>query len=207
MPSGLHWMLNLGSWAIFVNVIVGKLGTDVSAGNTAASQIMHLSFMPTIGLNIGVTALVGRHIGAKNIRRAKRVAYAGMTSACTYMTLMGLLFFIFRRPLIGMFSEDVAVIAAGSIILMYAALFQFSDSIAILSYGALKGAGDTKFPAIISFMVAWFVFLPLGWYLGREDVLGVHGAWLAATIYVWIISAVFFWRFVGESWRKIDIFR
>ncbi|GAG34546.1 unnamed protein product, partial [marine sediment metagenome] len=66
MPSGLHWMLNLGSWAVFVNVIVGKLGTDVSAGNTAASQIMHLSFMPTIGLNIGVTALVGRHIGAKN---------------------------------------------------------------------------------------------------------------------------------------------
>ncbi|GAG23549.1 unnamed protein product, partial [marine sediment metagenome] len=148
-----------------------------------------------------------RHIGAKNIRRAKRVAYAGMTSACTYMTLMGLLFFIFRRPLIGMFTHDAAVIAAGSVILMYAALFQFSDSIAILAYGALRGAGDTVFPAVVSFMLAWVFFLPMGLYLGREDVLGVHGAWIAATIYIWINAAIFFWRFAGESWRKIDIFR
>jgi MATE family multidrug resistance protein len=106
-----------------------------------------------------------------------------------------------------MFSHEPAVVRAGSIVLIYAAIFQFSDSIGILSYGALRGAGDTKFPAAASMAMIWFVFLPLGWYLGRKEVLGVHGAWLAATVHIWLTGAILFHRFVGERWRKIDIFR
>ncbi len=125
------------------------------------------------------------------------------------MTVMGASFFLFRRPLIGLFLADARpeVIAAGSISLCYIALFQFSDSIGILSAGALKGAGDTKYTAVVQILIAWLFFLPLVFYLGKPEVWGLHGAWLAATIYIWIYSALLFRRFVSEKWRKIDIFR
>jgi len=204
--AGLSWFLDVASWTIFMAWIVGRLGKEVLAGNNVASQIMHLSFMPAVGLNIGVTALVGRHVGEGDIQRAKRVTYIGMAFACAYMSVMGLIFFLLRRPLVAMFNDDPAVVAAGGVVLMYAALFQFSDSIGILSYGGLKGAGDTKWPAIVSAITAWLFFLPLGILLGRPGVLGLHGAWLAATVYIWVVDALFLWRFVSERWRRIDIF-
>ncbi len=207
VAAGLTYALDLGSWAIFIAAVVGRLGENVLAGNNAATQIMSLSFMPAIGLNIGVTALVGRHIGMGDIHGAKRRAYVSMAAAACYMTFMALLFLIFRRPLIELFSKDPEVVHAGMIILGYVALFQMADAIGILSSGALKGAGDTNFPVIAQGVLAWGFFLPVVFYLGRASVWGIHGAWLAATVYIWLYDIVLFVRFRGEKWRKIDIFR
>lgn len=209
VPSGVTFGLDLASWTIFMAWAIGRLGTDVLAGNNAASQIMHMSFMPAVGLNIGITALVGKHIGMQDIPGAKRRAYMGMVCACAYMTVMGILFFVFRRPLIGLFLSDPKpeIIAAGGISLGFIALFQFSDSIGILSAGALKGAGDTRFAAGVQIVTAWIFFLPLVYYLGKPEVWGLHGAWLSATVYIWVYDILLFWRFVSERWRKIDIFR
>jgi len=67
----------LASWAIFVGGVIGRLGEDALAGNAAASEFMHLSFMPAIGLNMGSrrwSAVIGRG----DYQAAKRRAYLGM---------------------------------------------------------------------------------------------------------------------------------
>jgi Na+-driven multidrug efflux pump len=189
-----------------VGGVIGRLGADALAGNNAATSFMQLSFMPAYGLSIGLTALVGRYIGRGDYRAAKRRAYLGMACACSYMTLMGVVFYIFRRPLIGLFRHEPAVIAAGSLILTYIPLFQFADAFGIVSAGALKGAGDTRFPAVAQIVFAWLFFLPLVFVLGNPRVGGLRGAWAAATIYIWVYDLVLLWRFVGERWRKINIF-
>ena len=205
--------LDLASWTIFISIVVGRLGQNVLAGNNAAGQLMHFSFMPAFGLGIGVTALVGRHIGMGDIPGAKRRAYVSMVLAGVYMTVAGIIFVVFRESLIGLFlsgatasADQRETLQAGGTILIYVALFQFADGIGILSAGALKGAGDTRFAALAQIVLAWFVFLPAVFYLGRPEVLGIHGAWLAATGYIWIYDAVLFWRFRSERWKKIDIF-
>jgi MATE family, multidrug efflux pump len=208
--SGIHWVIDIASWSIFISAVVARLGTDIAAGNSAAGNILHLSFMPTIGLNIGISALVGRHIGEKHIRRAKRVAYIGMGLAASYMGAMGTIFVLNRHSLIALFvkgGDGSGVISAGAVILCYGVLYQIVDGIGIIAYGALKGAGDTRFPAWCSAIVAWCFFVPAGLYFGRADVYGLHGAWISAVIYVWILDVVFFSRFVSERWRKINIFR
>ncbi len=205
--TGVNFFLDIGSWTLFVAWLMGRLGTDVLAGNGAASQIMRLSMMPAIGLNIGVAALVGKHVGMGDVAGAKRRAYTAMGIACAYMTLMGILFVIFRRNLIGLFSSNPDVLNAGSTILVYMALFQFIDAIGILSHGSLKGAGDTKFPAMVALITAWVFFLPAAWWFGRPEVYGIHGAWISAVIYIWIVDVILFWRFVGGKWQKMDIFK
>jgi len=207
LGAGVTFALDVASWSVFINALVGRLGTAYLAASTASSQIMRLSFMPTIGLNIGVTALVGRHIGRQDIPGAKRRAYLGMAAAASYMTLMAAIVVTFRGPLMQLFNDTPDVIRAGSVILLYAALFQFSDAIGILSGGALRGAGDTRFPAIVNSAVAFLFFLPLASVLGRPQVWGLHGCWIAATLYIWIIDVILFWRFASERWRKINIFK
>ncbi len=205
--SGVTMLLDIGSFAVFINFVVGRLGGAILAGNNAAMQLLHLAFVPAMGLNVGVTALVGRHIGEANLRRAKRAGYLGMGMAGGSALLFGLGFVLFRRPLIGLFSDDPATVRAGAMILSYMALFLISNALAMVSHGALKGAGDTKWPAIMWALVAWLFFVPLGLILGNRAVLGLHGAWIAATLYIWLLDLLLIRRFVSEKWRHIDIFR
>ena len=90
--------------------------------------------------------------------------------------------------------------------LILAAIFQAFDAIGIISYGALKGAGDTRVPAVLSVSLSWGLLLPLGYVLTYTAGLGYVGAWSAAAIYIAVIGPVMFWRFASEAWRKIDIF-
>ena len=62
------------------------------------------------------------------------------------------------------------------------------------------------FPAVAQIVFAWLFFLPLVFVLSSPSHGGLRGAWTAATIYIWVYDLVLFWRFVGERWRKINIF-
>ena len=55
-------------------------------------------------------------------------------------------------------------------------------------------------------IAAYFVFLPLAFLLARWLNWGAYGAWLGATIYIIVLSGVFFYRFYSEKWRHMNIF-
>lgn len=215
-PSGLNFMLDVASWAVFTNALLGPLGRNVLAANTAVHSITSLSFMPAVGMNKGVTVLVGQYIGRANIPAAKRMAYAGLKLSVAYMFLMGIAFFVLRYPLMSFFvPSDPKVAAAdraaiqhiGSTMLLLAAIFQAFDAVGIVMIGALRGAGDTRFSAIVGVALAWGVLLPLGWLLTYPAGLGYVGAWLAAAVQIALLGGILFWRFASEAWRKIDIFK
>ena len=204
-PAGLSLGMDAGSWAVFLALIIGKFGTDALAASAIVGQIMMGSFMPTIGLSIAVTALVGQWIGRGNVERAKARYKAALMIGVTYMTVMGVLFVIFRHPLVSLFRSEPEVVALGGKFLILAAAFQFFDAIGIVTTGALKGAGDTKWPMAAGMVAAWGIFLPLGYFLSTHTSLGVMGAWFGANIYIYLLGAALFWRFVSGGWQKIDL--
>ncbi|HUT34759.1 MAG TPA: MATE family efflux transporter [Planctomycetota bacterium] len=214
-PSGLNFMLGVASYAVFTNALIGPLGRNVLAANTAIHAITALSFMPAVGMNKGITVLVGQYIGRSDIPAAKRMAYLGVRLAIAYMFLMGLAFVAFRGPLMSFFvpndpsvaaSDRAAILQAGRTMLLLAAVFQAFDALGIVSMGALRGAGDTRFPAVVCVALAWGLLLPLGYLLTYTAGLGYVGAWLASAIHIAVVGTILFWRFASEAWRKIDIF-
>ncbi len=210
LPAGVNWCLDNASWAIFLMVVVGGLGSAALAANNATVQIMSLSFMPVVGLNIGVQSIVGHHIGMGDHAGAKRRTYRALALAVGFMLLMGVCFLLFRHPLISLFSRgepSPEILRMGGTMLIFAAIFQAFDAFAIISYGALKGAGDTRFPMFAQVACAWLVFIPLAFFLTKGLGMGVTGAWLAVTVNIALVSVVNFWRFASDAWHKIDIFR
>jgi len=205
-PAGLTLGMDTGSWAVFIAFVVGRFGTNALAASGIVGQIMMGSFMPTIGLSIAVTALVGQWIGRRDYDRAKARFRAALGLGVAYMTVMGFLFVIFRHDLVGLFRNEPEIVELGGKFLIFAAAFQFCDAIGIVSSGALKGAGDTKWPMAAGLVAAWGIFLPLAAILSRYTNLGVMGAWTGATVYIYLLGAALFWRFVSGKWQKIDIF-
>lgn len=206
LPAGLSFFLDIACWTVFIGFVVGRFGTEQLASSNVASQITHLSFLPALGMGAATTALVGQYIGRADLGGARLRAHMALRITATYMCAMGVLFFTFRRQLIGLFRPEEAIITLGSRILILAAFFQVFDAVGIIMRGALQGAGDTKWPAVVTVCYAWFFFLPSSYLLGH--VLGYRalGAWFAATLYVVLYGLTMWWRFEGGRWEQIDIF-
>jgi MATE family multidrug resistance protein len=206
-PAGLTLSLDIASWAVFNNALIGQFGTNALAGNTAAVQYLHIAFALTLGLGHATTALVGRYVGMGDVPRAKQRAYVSLGVAATVMVSLGLVFFALRYPLARHFSRDAGVVDVAATVLAFAVIFQGFRGLRVISAGALRGAGDTHWTAMVSVAFAWCVFLPLGWALSyAAPQLGVAGPWLGATIHICLLGATLLWRLVSERWAKIDIF-
>jgi len=205
-PVGMHFMADVASWAVFVGVLVGRYcGATQLAASNAVGQFIHLSWLPTVGLNIAATQLMGQWIGRGRPDIAKRRALTALKIGMIYMTTMGLLFLVFRRPLISLFRAEADVVAWGAKIMIWAALLQVFDAIGIVLYGALKGAGDTLLPAVLVIGSAWLIFLPAGWLFAVKLGYGAPGAWAAAALHIAVIAGLLYWRFRSERWRRFRL--
>ena len=122
-----------------------------------------------------------------------------------YCFVIALFFCTIPRLLIASISNDATVIQQGAKLLMMAALFQLSDGLGICSSGALRGAGDTRFPMIIGVVYSWGFFVPVAGLVGIVFEGGALGAWAIATVYIIAYGVTLFWRFRGSKWESIRI--
>ena len=68
--------------------------------------------------------------------------------------------------------NDMKVLEVATLLLVFAALFQFSDVIQVTAAGALRGYQDTRVTMIMTLFAYWGVGLPVGYALGLTDWLG-----------------------------------
>ena len=205
-PSGVSGFLDVFGWSIFTSFIVGGFGTVALAAHTATLNLMHFSFIPVIALSQAATALVGQWIGRDDIPTAKARAYTAVKIGMIIMVSVGLLFALYGRTLMTVFSDDPEVIKLGAFLLILAAIFAGFDAISIVLIGALRGAGDTRWIMIALTTGAFLVNLPLAWLFAFVFDMKAMGAWIGVTLYVISLSAVILYRFHGEAWRHIRIF-
>lgn len=205
-PAGVQYALDVACWGVFTALVVGRLGKVQLAASNIAAQMLHLSFMPTLGLSMATTALVGQQIGKGNLQAARARGGMAIRLGMAYMFSMGVLFLIFRKALMGFFRPDAEIIRLGAQILVLAAGFQLFDALCIVCGGALKGAGDTRFPAMVQIGLAWGVFLPASYVLAYVMDFKVAGAWGGACIFIIIFGVVLLFRWRSRAWEKINIF-
>jgi MATE family multidrug resistance protein len=206
MPSGLQVVADVLAWGAFINLVMARYGTEGMAANNFVFRYMAVSFMPAFGISTAVTALVGRYIGRQRPDIAMSRAHLGFRVALVYMLGCGLLFFIFRRHLIELFSDDPKVIAIGATMLIFAAIYQLFDAMYIVYYGALRGAGDTFVPAVATAVLCWSITVGGGYAVARYlPQFGPAGPWTLATTYGAILGLFISLRFARGGWRRIHL--
>lgn len=206
-PTGIQWMLDVGSWFVFLAWIMAGYSTATLAAANIVMQFMHTSFMPALGAGIAMSSLVGHAIGEGRRDLAMRRARAAMVVNGIYMSIAGIVFWLANKWLIGLFSDDVAVIAAGAGMLIWAAVFQLWDAVGITYMNALRGAGDTRWPAMVVILDCWVVFILGGKLVGKYvPAWGFHGPWMMCTLYIILLGIALFWRWKLGAWQRIRLF-
>lgn len=214
-PTAIQWVLDIGAWFVFLSLLMKEFGTAAMAAANIVLQYMHFAFMPALGIGIALNSLVGHAIGEGRPNVAVVRTRAGMIVTGSYMGLIGLVFLIARYPLMRLMSadpqtmlSDPAVVSLGAGILIWAAIFQVFDAASITYMNALRGAGDTRWPAVVILLDCWVVFIGGGYLVSRlMPQWGVHGPWMMCTLYIILYGWALWWRFRRGAWRKIDLFK
>jgi MATE family multidrug resistance protein len=212
-PAATQWVSEIICWSIFMSMLVGSFGETHMAAGWIALSYMHLSFMPALGFSVAVTSLVGRYIGAGQPDVAEARAHLGLRLAVGYMTACGLLFFLLRYQLVEVFvSADVSpdeaarIVAIGGNLMICAAIFQTFDAFGIVYSGALRGAGDTIWPGLVTIVYSWLFIVLGGWLLVKyAPGLESTGPWIAASVYIILFGLTMWRRFANGRWRAIRL--
>lgn len=203
----------IACWSIFVVALVGGFGTDHNAAGWIALRFMHLSFMPAVGISNAVTALVGKCMGMKRPDLAARRAHLGLAVTMVYMGLCALAFVLFAGPMFHLFMDEgmppeqhAAILKIGMQVMVVAAIFQLFDAMGITMIGALRGAGDTVWPGVVTIILSWTFIVGLGGLLAwsRPD-LGSLGPWIGAGTYIVVLGLFLITRFLRGRWKTIDL--
>ena len=208
-PTSIQWLIDIGSWVVFMAFILPPYKSVGMAASNVALQYMHLSFMPAVGLGIALCSQVGFAIGKDRHDDAVHRARVAVALTGAYMGAVGLLFVFARVPLMKLlvFDNNAEVIRIGSQVLIWAAIFQVFDAMGITYMNALRGAGDTRVPALIVAFCCWGIFIGGGYATSRYvPQWGIHGPWLMCTIYISLQGILLWWRWRLGHWREIRLF-
>ena len=207
-PGGLAMFLDVAIWAVFTGIVIGSFGDVALAAHTITISFLHISLMVAMAMNQAIAPIVGNWIGRGDPDRAEARTYTAMKMTIAYMTGIGLFFAFSGGWLIEhVFSDDPAVIQLGHRLLILCAIFQSFDAILIVTVGALRGAGDTKWILWITAFAGYVCFLPVALVYTFVFGGGPYEAWVIATVYVIGLSGAILLRFRGGYWRKIEIFQ
>lgn len=202
-PSGLGIVADIAAWAVFSVGVIGVLGDRAMAANTYAFSYMKVSFMPAFGVSQAVTALVGRYMGAGDYAAATHRALLGLKLCMAYMMLCGLAFFLLRRPLIDLLTDDPTVIAYGASLLVVIAVYQIFDALYVVYIGALRGVNDTLVPAVVAGVLCWALIVGGGYWIAlAKPEWGPLGPWGVGTLYGALIALFMYFRFAGGTWQR-----
>jgi MATE family multidrug resistance protein len=190
---------------LFCLWIMNRFGQSAVTANNYMMQYMKVSFMPAFGLSAAVTALVGRYLGMGRLDLARQRAHLGFKVASTYMIFCGLMFLLGRNHFISLFSNDPEVIRVGGILLTFAAIYQLFDALYIIYIGALRGAGDTFWPAWVTGILCWTLVVGGGTAVGHLfPQWGPTGPWIMASLYGIILGTYLSMRFARGEWKAVD---
>jgi len=203
-PIGGQWLLDMGAFALFTS-LVARMGNASMAATQAMISLLSLSFMQAIGIGLAATTLVGRYKGSGDVVSAARSYHSALKLAVLLAAGVALLFLLAPEALMRMYVDDREVIALGRPLLALGALFQLFDALQIVAGGALRGAGDTRWPFVAQTLLAWTVRLPLAWLFAVTLEGGVVGAWYAEFVFILSLAAALAFRFRGGAWKHVRI--
>lgn len=206
-PNGMNWLMEFAAFAIFVNVVVGGLGTTALAAMNVVLQVNSVAFMPAFGLSSAGAILVGEAIGAGDLDVVPRIVRITTITASIWMTAMGLVYLVVPELILGWFATSDAdpIRAVGASMLAMSIGWQLFDAIGISLGESLRAAGDTTFCMIVRVLLAWVLFVPVSLYVVRDLGMGTRGAMFAITGYLAALALVLSLRFLSGRWRSIEL--
>lgn len=215
VPSGLHYFVDNSAFLIFL-LIVGSLSRDDMAATNLAFSVNSLIFIPLLGFGTAVQTLVGHHIGAGLPDAAVRTTWNAVRMGAIWTGVAALLLVWFPQTSLQPFltfaeapaasGDSVRVVLPVAVrLLRFVSIYSVFDALAVVFASALRGAGDTLFPMLITMLSSWFVMTLPAWLIARSAGATVQTLWLACTAHIMFLGTAMLLRFLSGKWKTIHL--
>lgn len=205
-PAGVQFSADIISWAVFTTLLVGRFGTAQLAANNLCFKLLEMSFMPTVGLGVALTAAVGKAVGERRPWHARRVTRCGLGIGIVWMGLIALLYLVAGDWMVNALTDDPEVARWAKRILWFCAVFQVFDAVGIIHVNALRGAGDNHWPALVSATYALTLFLGMAWVVSESFPQWQSlGPWGVGTGYIIVLGLTLWARWRWGPWERMDL--
>jgi putative MATE family efflux protein len=203
MPAAVEQVLISAAFTV-LTAIIATLGTLSLAAQRISFTALSLSFLPGVGFAIATSALVGQSIGAGRPQEARAAARAAAEWVTLWMIPLGIVFLVFARPIMGIFTDDREVIDLGARSLQVLAFSQPLWGLLFVWAGALRGAGNTRLPLFYNVLGMWLGVV-FAFVLIRVGDVSLPVVW-AVCLPGWAINAAGVWiGFRREKLQELTI--
>lgn len=197
-------IIAMTAW-IFLMRILASVSTEAVAGATIAMRVMMFTLMPAWGMSNAAATLVGQNLGAGEPGRAEAAVWRIGWMNMAFTVLVSVVFFFGHDWIIGLFTEDEAVIAVGGQWLSILAYSYFVYGWWMVAVQAFNGAGDTMTPTWINLVFFWLIQIPLAWALALPMGWAHTGVFWAVFISETAVGLFTLWLFSRGGWKAMKI--
>ena len=208
-PSGAEFVLNILAFNLVV-LSFHSYGVAVAAAITITFSWDMVSFIPLLGVGVGVMSLVGRYMGAGKPDVAHRVTLSGLKLAALYSLVCFTAFCLFPELLVSVFRPGggdgafADIIPLAVFMLRLVAVYVFADAVINIFGSALRGAGDTFWTMVISVSGHWALALA-AIFMIRVAKVSPRAAWGSVVFLVVGLGLAFYLRYRSGRWRTMHV--
>lgn len=176
-------------------VMAGWLGATTLAAHQVTLTISQICFMLMTGLATAVSVLVSNAYGQNDMKSVRGYASKGYFMILAVSVFFCTAIWLFRFPIVGMFtdSEEVTAIALSLLIVLFT--YQFGDGLQLCFCNALRGIQDVKPIMLMAFVSYYLIAIPSAYLLGFKAGFGITGIWMGFPIGLTVAGIFYYIRF------------
>jgi MATE family multidrug resistance protein len=210
-PIGVTFLAEASAFSA-VCFLVARFGVVPMAANQIALNFISLVFMVPLSFGIGLITRVGHAAGEGDPVRARFAAWVGVGMSLGFGVLSAMFIASCRYLIASAYTPDPAVQAVTADLLLFAAIFQLSDSTQVAAASAVRGYKVTRTPMLIHLLAFWGCSLPLGCLLGLApqwmpwhpaQPMAAQGFWIGLAVGLTVAALSLVWFLTHISLRKI----
>jgi putative MATE family efflux protein len=203
--GGIGQMIVAMTAWIFLMRILASVSTEAVAGATIAMRVMMFTLMPAWGMSNAAATLVGQNLGASQPERAEAAVWRIGWMNMAFTLAVSVAFYVWHDPIIGLFTDDAAVIAVGGEWLSILAYSYFVYGWWMVAVQAFNGAGDTMTPTWINLVFFWLIQIPLSWALALPLGWAHSGVFWGVFISETAVGVFTLWLFSRGRWKAVKV--
>ncbi len=190
------------SWVWLVR-IMASFGSVAMAGYTISVRMTMFALLPAWGLSNAAATMVGQSLGAGNPDRAEQAVWTATKINVAFLGAVALTFVIGAPWIVAFFTDDPAVLAAGTTGVRIMASGFPIYALGMVLTQSFNGAGDTATPTMINLFAFWVCEIPIAWAFSRYTTLGQNGVFCAVLVAYSVLAGVSFVMFKRGRWRRV----
>lgn len=219
VPGGADMLSIIGCQLWFV-ALINQLGDLAAPAHGVAIRVESLAYLPGAAFQVAAATLAGQYLGARDHHRASRSVIMALLVGGGLMMMAALAFF-FAAPQLAMLlvgGRQARIAMAAAPLLQTIAIAMPALALNMILSGALRGAGDTRWPLAFTIVGFLGVRLPVAYWLCFDTLsiagtnwtlsgwgLGIQGAWYAMVADLAVRATLALYRFWHGGWRRIDV--